>query len=229
MLAESEPPLSGISAQESPPRIVASSSSSAATINSSLTISSSASGTICKYIRSKQPCPYGSACRYRHPQPGVCRMFLASRCSYGDKCRYLHHTSSSRDSSHQLSSLSSFPSLSSDRVRKPLTTSKAPQQQPRRQQRSRHDGSSDLVNLGAYFERAAAISSRPHVSRPGSCTRDSLRDVECAQLEKRFPQYVLVNKDSEEVVYSISYTPTDPEWVGSIGYTDHHYVLSLLP
>lgn len=225
MLAESEPPLSasGISAQESPPRAV-DSSSSAATI-SSRSSSHTTAGTICKYIRNKQACPYGTACRYRHPlqsAPGVCRMFLASRCTYGDKCRYSHpdHTSSSRDS--DLSSLSSFPSLSSDRVtkhKKPPTASQTdrPQQHHgRQQQRSRRDGGSDLINLGAYFERAAAITSRPHVSRPAPRTRDtySLRDVECSQLEKRFPQYTLVNKDREEVTYSITYTPTDPEWVG---------------
>ena len=225
------------------PRVVDSSSFStaaAATTISSRSINRSSAGTICKYIRNKQICPYGSACRFRHPQqsPPVCRMFLASRCTYGDQCRYSHQPppdhSSSRDS-HQLCSLSSFPSLSSDvsKHKKPQQQRHSPQQRhlpqqrhsPQQQgqqqgsrQRSRRGqdgGSSDAVNLGAYFERATAISSRPHVSRLGPRQQQgSLRDVECNQLEKRFPQYTLVHKDREEITYSITYTPTDPQWVG---------------
>ena len=234
------------STQESSRTRVDRGSSRDRTINTD-TVSSlpSPSVPICKYIRSKQECPYGPVCRFRHPSqptsassPPVCRMFLASRCTYGDRCRYAHPTSDNRRSDTscdpQLGSLTSFPSLGHDvgsgkkvittSVVQPVTSStyQSHQQQSRqRQNKKGHDRGRDVpeLNLGAYFERSARITPRPHMSRPvhrqhGSGSK-SLLEVECAQLETRFPSphSEIIHKGKDKTVYSITYTPTDPEWV----------------
>ena len=197
---------------------------------SSSGISSSSSAQVCKFILSKQTCPFGSRCRFRHPQsssstssPPVCRLFLASRCHYGDRCKFRHPPRLDRDDNTgpNLVSLTSFPSLSRGggvtKKQSHSVSSQQPQEpvSPRRGRKSR-DGPPEL-NLEAFFQRAASINPRPHVERHRGTSPKELREVECTQLEARFPapHSQLLHKGPDKTVYRISFSPTDPEWVGN--------------
>ena len=209
------------------------------TISSSgSTLSSSA--PVCKYILNKQTCPFGSRCRFRHPQPSssssssppICRLFLASRCRYGDRCKFRHpeqQRAADNSSNPNVGSLTSFPSLGSGGVVSKKQSLPVPSHQPRQpssQRRSRQsrDGPPEL-NLEAFFQRAASINPRPHVQRPqphhhGNSPKE-LCEVEFEQLEARFPSphSQLLHKGPDKTIYSISYSPTDPEWVGAVCYS----------
>lgn len=78
-------------------------------IESTLRISSNSSSIrkqpLCKYAASKQVCPFGTKCRFRHPvvqhhqsiKP-VCRHFLQGQCRYGNRCKFRHPKDESENS-----------------------------------------------------------------------------------------------------------------------------------
>lgn len=173
--------------------------SSISTVDSTLRISSDSSSArkqpICKYAASKQVCPFGTKCRYRHPtqrprtvQP-VCRHFLQGQCRYGNRCKFRHQKQESVESSEITSNesqestavlnVSDFPSISLSKtasksdyhgnVSQPLSHPDVPSDKGSRRV-IHHDGSQTApveLQLAAFFKRATTITTKPAVPRPG--------------------------------------------------------------
>ncbi len=161
--------------------------------------------SICKYSASKQTCPYGPKCRYRHPptRPSkpVCQHYLHGNCRYGNRCKFRHPEIESDERSNSpnpddndtqgILSFHDFPSIS--RINPPNRTPRFNQAPPtvtppksgsneKAETRvlHQHDGSRTApvqLQLEAFFKRAATITPKPHVARPKKTTRENTTGV----------------------------------------------------
>ena len=218
-------------------------------INSS-TLSSTISGIdtsstrpICKYVTSKQSCPYGKQCRFRHPvtsQPDkpVCRHYLLSRCRYGERCKFRHpkpiddHDNSS---SPLLLDVNDFPSITTTTSQSkqcchsnfaPVNISDHPldTRPETRRIRHHHDGTKTVpteIQLDAFFKRAATITPRPAIPRPrpkksgSDGSSASMKALELEKLEMKLlaTEHKVLEKGLDKSVHVIQFEPTNPDWV----------------
>lgn len=174
-------------------------------------------------------------------QQRICQHFLSSQCRYGNQCKFLHVrdreglplTERASTSSHlHLLDVHSFPSIATSLASSgttptslsttpPLVTSSDHTHHfsPPRKRNQGSQRRDEPLKLEAFFQRAAKIDTRPAVSRPKFQKSEEplvgLRDVEIEQLKKRYygDQHQLVEKSSDNVVYIITFSPSDPEWV----------------
>ena len=223
------------------------------TSNISVSETSRAKQPICRYAASKQSCPYGNQCRYRHPPKPtkrvnpICRHYLQGQCRYGNNCKFHHpkvlnempndERSSSRDDLSTVLNVNDFPSISQSK-----NSSYIPKVQPKsldnpnhsiplEQKRVLHqqDGSRMVpveLQLEAFFKRAATITPRPSVPRPGKKLREKpmskvidkvaqIKEVELRLLQQENSK----QRELREIdVHILPFQPSDPKWVRKRSY-----------
>ena len=206
---------------------------------------------VCKYAASKQTCPYGSQCRYRHPiqsssSRSVCRHYLRGDCRYGNGCKFRHpeirddFVESPLKEEEKISSVlnvNDFPSVvqSKDvnvRARPDIpkrphpsgSTKPHPSGPPMPKQQKRilhhHDGSQSApveLQLEAFFKRAATITPKPAMARPGKKPQENpvnkVLQIEQLELKLLREEHSTAKDSREKSIHLLPFQPSNPEWV----------------
>ncbi len=218
------------------------------TLKISVSNHSRAKQPTCKYVTSNQSCPYGNQCRYRHPpKPNkhvkpICRHYLHGECRYGNRCKFDHPKvldetennetlSTTRDHQSTVLNVNDFPSISQSKDRITRVQPKNLENPnysipPSEQKRVLHqqDGSRVVpveLQLEAFFKRAATITPRPSVPRPGKKPQikhvnkvvDKVKHIEEMEISLLQRENNGQKELHERNVHVLPFRPSDPKWV----------------
>lgn len=195
---------------------------------------------ICQYYLSSN-CRYGNQCKFLHIKRDDEINTPLSPPSLSEKPEI-------QPTNSHLLNVASFPSLSSSlstRQAMPTQTTPIPiittPTNPLAHATNYKRKGEEPLTLDDFIKRASNIKTRPAVSRPkpghvlhskpdegGGAELGSLREIEIEQLRKRYHDNKLLEKSVESIIYSIVFSPTDPDWVSGDNWLNNYYYLVVI-